>query len=327
VYKGGLVMKKYILVLLTVVMVSAMLTVNAEASDVKIKYNGEYINPSPAAFIENGRVYLPLRALSELLGLAIDYDKNTGNIYVSTFMDHMRLNANSLKIKTVSAVDSEFMTVTTAAFSYDHILIREDRSFVAVRVLSAIGIETQWINSEVELYNEFRDTPSGKYEMSTIDSWLSSTLANRAYAVDSAPVELSDFDNFIIGRVRMDMEKTSVSEPQYTTTPPAPQEEAISSEDMVKALNGLNSIFNGYANGYDSEDDIQAIDEGTKVTYQLMFDGTVTSVIDSNYVMVKWNFRSDIGRYISNKQLASMKQWDGIYDGGTTKMKISDLSY
>jgi Copper amine oxidase N-terminal domain len=320
-------MKKYILVLLTVVMVSAMLTVSAEASDVKIKYNGEYINPSPAAFIENGRVYLPLRALSELLGLAIDYDNNTGNIYVSTFMDHMRLNAKNTNIKIVSAVDSEFMTVTTAGFSYDHILIRESRSFVAVRVLGAIGIETQWINGEVELYNEFRDTPSGKYEMSTIDGWMSSTVANRAYAIDSTPVELSDFDNFIIGRVRMDMEKASVNEPQYTPAPTAPQEDAISSEDMMKTLNGLNSIFNGYANGYDSEDDIQAISEGTNVTYQLMFDGTVASVIDDTYVMVKWNFRSDIGEYISDKQLKAMKQWDGIYDGGTTKMKIADLSY
>ena len=62
--------------------------INAYYNDIKIMLNGQELIPKDAAgkvvepFISDGTTYLPVRALSEALGLAVSYDGKTSTVYL-----------------------------------------------------------------------------------------------------------------------------------------------------------------------------------------------------------------------------------------------------
>jgi len=70
---------------------NALRKIDAVANDnIKIYYNGDLANLTDtdgskiSPVIINGRTYLPLRAMSELLGIDIEWDGTTQSIYLST---------------------------------------------------------------------------------------------------------------------------------------------------------------------------------------------------------------------------------------------------
>ena len=93
-------MKKRIIMILAVMLVAATLTVGVFAStgavqvtlnyrDIKITLNGQEVQPKNACgdsvepFIINGTTYLPVRAVSEALGLDVQWDEETGTIQLT----------------------------------------------------------------------------------------------------------------------------------------------------------------------------------------------------------------------------------------------------
>jgi len=91
---------------------NALRKIDAVANDnIKIYYNGDLANLTDtdgskiSPVIINGRTYLPLRAMSELLGIDIEWDGTTQSIYLST--DSTPSNTGTPKPQTTPAPSTE----------------------------------------------------------------------------------------------------------------------------------------------------------------------------------------------------------------------------
>ena len=78
-------------------------TVSADQS-VKVKYNDQIVNFEVQPLIDNGRVYVPMRAVFEMLGSIVEWDDKARTASAKGS------NGNELKLRLDSATKAKLMT-------------------------------------------------------------------------------------------------------------------------------------------------------------------------------------------------------------------------
>lgn len=107
------------------------------SSEVKLWINGSYITTDVAPVIENGRTLVPIRVISENLGLEVDWDNNLKQITVSQGDDHF-----------IFVIGQNFYTKDEIKQDLDVApKIINDRTFVPIRVIAeAFNQKVNWDN-------------------------------------------------------------------------------------------------------------------------------------------------------------------------------------
>lgn len=106
-------------------------------SEVKLWINGSYVTTDVAPVIENGRTLVPIRVISENLGLEVDWDNNLKQITISQGDDHF-----------IFVIGQNFYTKDEIKQDLDVApKIINDRTFVPIRVIAeAFNQEVNWDN-------------------------------------------------------------------------------------------------------------------------------------------------------------------------------------
>lgn len=107
------------------------------SSEVKLWINGSYVTTDVAPLIENGRTLVPIRVISENLGLEVDWDNDLKQITVSQGDDHF-----------IFVIGQNFYTKDEIKQDLDVApKIINDRTFVPIRVIAeAFNQEVNWDN-------------------------------------------------------------------------------------------------------------------------------------------------------------------------------------
>ena len=107
------------------------------SSEVRLWINGSYITTDVAPVIDNGRTLVPIRVISENLGLEVDWDNNLKQITVSQGDDHP-----------TSVIGQNFYAKDEIKHDLDVApKIINDRTFVPIRVIAeAFNQEVNWDN-------------------------------------------------------------------------------------------------------------------------------------------------------------------------------------
>lgn len=140
-------MKRIVKVGLAGVLLTSVFSAGAFAATVapKIFIHGNEIKSSTAPKIINGSVYVPLRTISEGLGVDIQWDNKNKTVYVNS---DRKYKAQSGSVSYVHERDLAFKWI----MAYDHRLDEE------VFALTAPGFKT-------DIFNDF---PVGNYNMASI---------------------------------------------------------------------------------------------------------------------------------------------------------------
>lgn len=131
-------MKKTKKLFLVALLLFAFIPFNLFAnSEVKLWINGSYVTTDVAPVIENGRTLVPIRVISENLGLEVDWDKDLKQITVSQADDHF-----------IFVIGQNFYTKDEIKQDLDVApKIINDRTFVPIRVIAeAFNQEVNWDN-------------------------------------------------------------------------------------------------------------------------------------------------------------------------------------
>lgn len=106
-------------------------------SEVKLWINGSYVTTDVAPVIENGRTLVPIRVISENLGLEVDWDNNLKQITISQGDDHF-----------IFVIGQNFYAKDEIKHDLDVApKIINDRTFVPIRVIAeAFNQEVNWDN-------------------------------------------------------------------------------------------------------------------------------------------------------------------------------------
>ena len=106
-------------------------------SEVKLWINGSYVTTDVAPVIENGRTLVPIRVISENLGLEVDWDNNLKQITISQGDDHF-----------IFVIGQNFYTKDEIKQDLDVApKIINDRTFVPIRAIAeAFNQEVNWDN-------------------------------------------------------------------------------------------------------------------------------------------------------------------------------------
>ena len=131
-------MKKTKKLFLVALLLFAFIPFNLFAnSEVKLWINGSYVTTDVAPVIENGRTLVPIRVISENLGLEVDWDKDLKQITVSQADDHF-----------IFVIGQNFYAKDEIKHDLDVApKIINDRTFVPIRVIAeAFNQEVNWDN-------------------------------------------------------------------------------------------------------------------------------------------------------------------------------------
>ena len=131
-------MKKTKKLFLVALLLFAFIPFNLFAnSEVKLWINGSYVTTDVAPVIENGRTLVPIRVISENLGLEVDWNKDLKQITVSQADDHF-----------IFVIGQNFYTKDEIKQDLDVApKIINDRTFVPIRVIAeAFNQEVNWDN-------------------------------------------------------------------------------------------------------------------------------------------------------------------------------------
>lgn len=103
---------------------------------IRIIVNGKEIEPETPAFIENERTMVPLRFISEALGLKVGWDNDTRTVTVG---EGVTLTIDS---KEITKGDGSILEIDAPA------MIKNERTFVPLRAIAEIsGAEVHWEHS------------------------------------------------------------------------------------------------------------------------------------------------------------------------------------
>ncbi|MDO5726096.1 MAG: copper amine oxidase N-terminal domain-containing protein [Tissierellia bacterium] len=106
--------------------------------DIKIKVNGEFLNPEVKPFIENERTMVPLRFVTEALDIKIDWDREKREVLIGEEDELITLAIDSKEAK---KADGTVIEIDTPA------IIKSERTFVPLRAIAEIfGAKVDWIN-------------------------------------------------------------------------------------------------------------------------------------------------------------------------------------
>lgn len=139
-------MKKRVSLLLLLALVIILIPQKAEARQVKIIVDGEEVVSDVAPFIEEGRTFVPVRAIAEALGMEVDYFP-AGFADEYGYEDAVTLTAENgrmISIRKYSVHSSD-----GAEFDYgksgEAYILRNDRTFLPLRCLgNAMHMDVSW---------------------------------------------------------------------------------------------------------------------------------------------------------------------------------------
>ncbi|MDH7578658.1 MAG: ABC transporter substrate-binding protein [Bacillota bacterium] len=131
IYAYGLIL----VLIFTLVLGQLALAPAAKAASIKILINGEQLDTDPAPFIEEGRVLVPLRALFEALGAAVDWDAAARTVTGSKGETTVRLVIG----QKTARVNNKSVTLDVPA------KITQGRTFVPLRFVGeSLGAKVDW---------------------------------------------------------------------------------------------------------------------------------------------------------------------------------------
>jgi len=86
---------KWISMALIFVGAIALISFDVYGDDIRVRFNGEYVDIYPAPFIEDGRVMVPVRAVSEMLGADVRWDGEMEQVHIELDGIHILLTIDS----------------------------------------------------------------------------------------------------------------------------------------------------------------------------------------------------------------------------------------
>ncbi len=135
-----------VLLLLTLALIQWNIPPGLAAGDIKLVIDGESIESSPLPVIQNDRVLVPVRLVSEKLGAQVEWDGQNRTVYI------VRGNRSVLL-----RIDSRLVEYDTGekVFSLSDVpaQIIGDRTFVPIRLVSnALGVTVGWEGASRTVY-------------------------------------------------------------------------------------------------------------------------------------------------------------------------------
>ncbi len=110
--------------------------VKGDPSIIDIMVNGKMISTDTPPYIQNGRTMVPLRFISEALGIDVDWDGETRTVTVGEGDMQMKLVIDSDKI---TKADGSTVTIESPA------VIKDSRTMVPVRAIAELsGADVDW---------------------------------------------------------------------------------------------------------------------------------------------------------------------------------------
>jgi hypothetical protein len=108
-----------------------------ETSDIKLIVNGEDITALSGPIIENDRMLVPVRFVSESLGAIVEWDGENRRVVISRNDDHLKLKIDSRLIQYDAGDNYQLSDVPPT--------IINDRTYVPIRLVSnALGVGISW---------------------------------------------------------------------------------------------------------------------------------------------------------------------------------------
>ncbi|HKL41555.1 MAG TPA: stalk domain-containing protein [Clostridia bacterium] len=199
---------KYLLLLVfTFIFASANITF-AEPSNIKLLVDGEDITELSSPIIENDRMLIPIRFVSESLGAIVEWDGENRRVTIARNDDHLKLKIDSRLIQYNQGKKYQLSDVAPK--------IINDRTYVPIRLVSnALGVGINWdgenrvvkvqsdLNSTVEPFYavEITNLEEGSYinGKTEIQYELPETLKSDNYKVKMLLLEPSSSEGFIKG--------------------------------------------------------------------------------------------------------------------------------
>lgn len=175
---GGFIMKKLLIALLTLVMVSTNLSVGFAAGDVTIKIDTKVLQTEPKAYISSeGRTMIPVRVVSEALQCIVDWDGINRVVTIRQGDKNIVLKIGDFN----ATIDGKAYTMDTKA------VINQDRTFVPFRFVSeALGYQVEW-DASLRTVTIFKYDPS---------KWVR-VDENGEYAELSLNIPWSEYNRFM----------------------------------------------------------------------------------------------------------------------------------
>lgn len=128
---------KYFFVLTLIFVLTISSTTFGATSDIKLLVNGEDITSLSSPVIENDRMLVPIRFVSESLGGIVEWDGENRRVSISRADDHLKLKIDSRLIQYNEGKNYQLSDVAPK--------IINDRTYVPIRLVSnALGVGITW---------------------------------------------------------------------------------------------------------------------------------------------------------------------------------------
>ena len=128
---------KYFVGLLFIFVLMLANTTYGESSDIRLLVNGEDITNLSRPVIENDRMLVPIRFVSESLGAFVEWDGDNRRVIIQRANDHLKLKIDSRLIQYDEGQRYQLSDVAPK--------IINDRTYVPIRLVSnALGVGINW---------------------------------------------------------------------------------------------------------------------------------------------------------------------------------------
>ncbi len=196
---------------LTVIMMSA--TVYASGTKVKARFLQStgyvYLNESPIdgqSISYNGKTYLPVRKVSEALGLKVDFDKDTNTINLTegeeTVLSGEDIKKQTVQVHDVLVLNSVELYVDGEYIDSDNIMYK-GTTYLPIRAISeATGVAVDYdSNTKIVHLNEIKATESES------PSELKPMIFEEDVDFPQNPTTVEDFEKVILYMLNNDLAK------------------------------------------------------------------------------------------------------------------------
>ena len=188
-FKGGKNMKKFLAVVLSVMMVLSVVTPVMADGDISVLLNGEKLSFDVPPTEINGRVLVPVRVIFEALGATVDWDDATQTVLARKGETIVVLQLDN----TLMMVNETQVTLDVAATEIG------GRTLVPVRAISeAFGTKVDWDDStqSVILGERIEIAEPSVYAVSSLDLSLWKNTSPLAYVeIEDGAIKVTPDEN------------------------------------------------------------------------------------------------------------------------------------
>ena len=134
-------MKRYVALLLIVIMLSLSMNVYAQADSITVKVNNIVVNSPVPAQAVNGRTMLPMRSIFERVGATVTWMNNDKIIFATkgSLLITMQIGNNIMSVQEIGTDTVKKIELDSPPF------IKDGSTFVPVRaVAESLGYKVSW---------------------------------------------------------------------------------------------------------------------------------------------------------------------------------------